>query len=236
VDFRDRTGTPRIAGSQWHYDKEGVFIPAVNERILSVDKAIILTDKVALHLRAQHRFTDAYGINRPSGTEWLITNDITTSHIPHVFETVVGTVQITTVNKRQWVIIQNPIEEGRPQYGKKKILRGEKNIFLQPGEKLLQTGSVYVLTADKAILLQAVKPFDERTALGTIHRKAGEKWLLTGPVEYWPPLEVSVLNENVSAIIQIGSTSIFQLETLLYMTFGVLLTLIIIWRLISALF
>jgi len=120
-DFVDRTGKLRIAGSQWHYSKEGVFVPSVNEKILSVDKPYILTDKVALHLRAKHRFTDAYGFNRPAGSEWLITNEITTSHIPHVFETVIGTVQIIMVNKREWVVIQNPVDlEGRPQYGKKK--------------------------------------------------------------------------------------------------------------------
>jgi len=236
VDFRDRTGTFRIAGSQWHYNKEGVFIPEVNERILSVDKAYILTDKVSLHLRAQHRFTDAYGNIRPAGTEWLITSDITTSHIPHVLETVVGTVPITTVNKREWVVIQNPVENGRPQYGKKKILRAENgNFFLQPGEKLVSTNSVQVLTADKALLLQAVKPFDEMTELGTIHRKAGEQWILPGPREYWPPLEVKV-KETLPAILQLGSTSIFRLDTILYGVFGILVTLYIFWKLISSLF
>jgi len=236
VDFRDRTGTFRIAGSQWHYHKEGVFIPQVNERILSVDKAYILTDKVALHLRAQHRFTDAYEIIRPAGTEWLITSDITTSHIPHVFETVVGTVPITTVNKREWVVIQNPVENGRLLFGKKKILRAEHgNFFLQPGEKLLSTNSVQVLTADKALLLQAIKPFDEKTELGTIHRKAGEQWVLPGPREYWPPLEVKV-KETLPAIFQIGSTSIFRLDTILYAGFGILVSLYIFWKLISSLF
>jgi len=235
MDFIDPTGNLRIAGSQWHYDKEGVYIPSINERILSVDKAYILTDKIALHLRAQHQFTDAYGIKRPAGTEWLITNDITTSHIPHVFETVVGTVQIKTVNRREWVVIQNPVENGSPQNGKKIIIRGEKNFFLQPGEVLLGTYSVHVLTADKALLLQAVKPFEENTAQGRITRKAGEVWILPGPAEYWPTLDVKVVS-TLPAILQIGTSSIFRMETILYYVFAVLAFLYIFWKITSALF
>jgi len=119
---------------------------------------------------------------------------------------------------------------------RKKILRAENgNFFLQPGEKLVSTNSVQVLTADKALLLQAVKPFDEMTELGTIHRKAGEQWILPGPREYWPPLEVKV-KETLPAILQLGSTSIFRLDTILYGVFGILVTLYIFWKLISSLF
>jgi major vault protein len=152
-----------------------------------------------------------------------------------VFETVVGTVQIKTVNRREWVVIQNPVENGSLQHGKKIIIRGEKNFFLQPGEVLLATNSVHVLTADKALLLQAVKPFEENTAQGRITRKAGEVWILPGPAEYWPTLDVKVVS-TLPAILQLGTSSIFRMETVLYCVFAVLAFLYIFLKLISALF
>jgi len=117
-----------------------------------------------------------------------------------------------------------------------KIIRSDRgNFFLQPGEKLISTNSVYVLTADKALLLQAVKPFEERTDLRTIYRKAGEQWILPGPREYWPPLEVTV-KQTIPAILQLGNTSLFRLDTILYAVFGILVTLYIFWKFISSLF
>jgi len=236
VDYKDRTGTLHTAGSEWHFSEEGVFLPSVYERVLAVDKPYILTDKLALHLKAQHRFTDAYGIVRPAGSEWLITNKITTSHIPHVFETVVGTVAVTTVPRNDYVIIQNHVENGKPQYGKKIIRRGEQNFFLQPGEKILQTKSVSVLTADRALLLQAVKPFKESTVLGTVHRKAGEIWMLEGPTAYWPPLEVKVLQQNIPPALQIGTFYIFRQENIIWGAIVFLLTAYILWKIISLFF
>jgi len=119
-NFTDRTGTPRLAGSEWHYTQEGFFLPSIHETILKIENPHILTDKTALHLRAEHHFTDCFGIERPAGSEWLVTNSMTATHIPHVNAKVMGIVNIISLGRRQSALIQNPVDEtGKPQYGKK---------------------------------------------------------------------------------------------------------------------
>ena len=44
--------------------------------------------------------------------------------------------KIITLTKRQYCIIKNPIEGGVPQFGKRKLVQGPANFFIQPGEVL----------------------------------------------------------------------------------------------------
>jgi len=57
----------------------------------------------------------------------------------------------------------------------------------------LAGNQVHVLTAEQALLVQAIKSFSENSTGRTMHRTAGEKWFIVGPKEYWPPLEVKVI-------------------------------------------
>jgi len=234
-NFTDRTDKQRLAGSEWHYSQEGFFLPDIREQILKVEQPTILTDKTALHLRAEHHFVDCFGIERLAGSEWLVTNKMTEAHIPHVFAKVVGTVNITTLGKREWMVIQNPVDEsGRPQYGKKLLLKGEKNFFLHPGELFEHSvpQQVYVLTADKALLVQSIKSFTDNSTGTVIARTAGEKWLIFGPKEYWPPLEVKVMR-TISAFIQLGSVNLFKPDSFALIVLAIFLALYILWCLVS---
>ncbi len=60
-------------------------------------------------------------------------------------------------------MIINPIgADGKPQLGKKKLVKGEKSFFLQPGEKL-ESGiqDVYVLGEDEGLILKCLEGFDD---------------------------------------------------------------------------
>ena len=67
--------------------------------------------------------TETPGKKRLNGEEWLITMNDTETHIPSVYEKVVGVVQVTTLNSRQYAVVLDPIgADGKPQLGKKKLV------------------------------------------------------------------------------------------------------------------
>jgi len=103
------------------------------------------------------------------------------------------------LNKRQYCIIVNPVgENGKPRLGTKIVVRGEKQFFLKPGEKL-EGGvkNVVILAPDEALWLKAnegiflsfpfysVYVFSEFVDENGSKRKPGHKWLVYGPKEYW---------------------------------------------------
>lgn len=49
--FTDRTGAARSAGEEYLWKEEGAFIPDVDEEVVSVVTATVLTDRLALALR-----------------------------------------------------------------------------------------------------------------------------------------------------------------------------------------
>uniref|UniRef100_A0A183TDH6 Major vault protein n=1 Tax=Schistocephalus solidus TaxID=70667 RepID=A0A183TDH6_SCHSO len=125
------------------------------------------------------------------GEEWLITHLDTESHIPSVNEEVVQVVSPIVLASNNYCIICDPVnEEGVPRIGKKLLVRGEKAFFLMPGEDL-DDGimDVYVLGQSDGIILRALESFQD----GNAARTAGEEWMLTGPLEYVPPIEVEVV-------------------------------------------
>lgn len=54
-----------------------------------------------------------------NGEEWLVTLADTETHILNVYEQLVGVVNVTTLNSRQYCVILDPVEGGKPQLGKK---------------------------------------------------------------------------------------------------------------------
>ncbi|XP_028519240.1 major vault protein [Exaiptasia diaphana] len=124
------------------------------------------------------------------------------SHIPDVYEEVQGVVDITTLNNRQYCVILDPIgKDGKPQLGQKKLVKGEKSFFLMPGEKL-ESGiqDVYVLGEDEGLILKAHEAFidqvegdeDDKGVL----RKPGDRWMIRGPSEYIPVVQVEVCDRR----------------------------------------
>ena len=78
----------------------------------------------------------------------------------------IGIVNITTLNNRQYCVILDPVDDkGVPQMGKKKLVKGEKSFFLQPGE-LLEKGiqNIFVLGEDEGLILKANEEFVDKVS------------------------------------------------------------------------
>lgn len=195
----DRDGNERVTGEEWIIKKVGAYLPGTFEEVVEIVDAYVLTEKKALHMRASRTFTDFMNVKRKNGEEWLIRMSDTESHIPDVHEEVLGIVNITTLNSRQYCVIVDPVsdEDGKNQLGKRKLIKGEASFFLQPGEKLEHgIQDVYVLGEDQGLILQAKEAhFDEANE---VQRKPGDKWMIRGPTEYVPPVEVNVFAKRTA--------------------------------------
>lgn len=172
---RDRGGVERVTGEEWLVRKVGAYLPGVHEEVIDIVDAFVLTDKKALHVRAARPFRDAGGVDRRTGEEWLITHSQREAHIPDVSEEVVGVVEVTTLGSRQYCVILDPVgRDGKPQLGQKRVVKGEKSFFLQPGE-YLENGiqDVFILSEQEGLVLRAVEAFTE--AQGQVERGEEEE-------------------------------------------------------------
>merc|ERR1712159_551371 len=185
----------RKAGEEYLIRRSGAYLPSVDEEVVDVVSASIITDKKALQLSAIKTFTDVYGVTRKAGEQWLVTIKESDSHIPDVYENVDGIVNITTLTNREYRVILDPYIDGVQKLGTKRIVKGEASFFLQPGEEL-ENGieKVHVLSEDEALLLQAKESFKDLAVKED--RKAGDKWMIHGPIEYIPEISVNVLEKR----------------------------------------
>ncbi|XP_078680381.1 major vault protein-like isoform X7 [Branchiostoma floridae x Branchiostoma belcheri] len=196
-ETEDRDGNHRVTGEEWVVKKVGAYLPGAYEEVVDVVNAYVLTEKKALHMRALRTFKDFKNQTRKSGEEWLITMEDTETHIPDVYEEVVGVINITTLSNREYAVIVDPVgEDGKPQLGQRKLVKGEKSFFLQPGETL-EDGiqPMYILEEDEGLILKANEAFKDKDAQkdGGVERKPGDRWMIRGPKEYVPPVEVTVV-------------------------------------------
>lgn len=192
--YTDHRGVLREAGETWVIREEGAYLPHVDENVLQSMSPIELKPTKAVHLKALASYTDAYSNERKAGEEWLITFDISETHMLHVAEAKIKDVHVTTLSKNQYCVIMDPMgPDGKTQYGTRKLQVGEQTFFLQPGERLekgIQTS--YVLSADEGLLLKANEEFIDTSSKEPVKRFAGQWWMVKGPTEYVPPVEVSV--------------------------------------------
>jgi len=124
----------------------------------------------------------------------LITLADSATHIPDVYEEVVGEVQITTLSNRQYAVLLDPIgADGKPQLGTKELRKGPVSFFLRPGERL-ESGiqSIQVLGAEEALLLRAREGLKD----GEVTRSPGDRWMIYGPADYVPPVEVEIVEKR----------------------------------------
>lgn len=194
----DRQGNRRRSGEEWLVREEGAYLPGVDEDIVGIINAFVLTERRALHLRAKRTFLDILGRQRKAGDEWLVSLEDAEIHIPDVYEEVVGEVAITTLGDREWCIVVNPVDDlGKPQLGLREVRFGRTSFFLHPGE-LLENGiqKVYVLGEQEALLLRAREAFNEGSEDNIIQHHPGDLWMITGPRDYIPPVEVEVLERR----------------------------------------
>ncbi|XP_059548303.1 major vault protein [Myotis daubentonii] len=197
-ECRDRDGKERVTGEEWLVRSVGAYLPAVFEEVLDLVDAVILTEKTALHLRALQNFRDSRGVARRTGEEWLVTVQDTEAHVPDVYEEVLGVVPITTLGPRNYCVILDPVgPDGKNQLGQKLVVKGEKSFFLQPGERLERgIQDVYVLSEQQGLLLRALQPLEEGEGEEKVSHKAGDHWLIRGPLEYVPSAMVEVVEER----------------------------------------
>ncbi|NP_001280134.1 major vault protein isoform 3 [Homo sapiens] len=194
----DRDGKERVTGEEWLVTTVGAYLPAVFEEVLDLVDAVILTEKTALHLRARRNFRDFRGVSRRTGEEWLVTVQDTEAHVPDVHEEVLGVVPITTLGPHNYCVILDPVgPDGKNQLGQKRVVKGEKSFFLQPGEQLEQgIQDVYVLSEQQGLLLRALQPLEEGEDEEKVSHQAGDHWLIRGPLEYVPSAKVEVVEER----------------------------------------
>eukprot|EP01124_Arcella_intermedia_P015065 TRINITY_DN215_c0_g2_i2.p1 TRINITY_DN215_c0_g2~~TRINITY_DN215_c0_g2_i2.p1 ORF type:complete len:831 (+),score=115.35 TRINITY_DN215_c0_g2_i2:63-2555(+) len=194
-EFVDATKTKRQTGEEWIIREEGAYIPNVNEEIVKTESAVILNDKKALQLRASRTFTDQYNVERKAGEEWLVTLAQSEKHIPDVYEIVVGEVGVTTLNSRQYAVILDPVdvETKKQNLGTRVLVKGPHSFFLQPGERL-EAGiqDVQVLDSEEALLLRAREGFRD----DDVQRAPGDRWMIYGPADYVPPVEVEIIERR----------------------------------------
>jgi major vault protein len=195
----DREGKARVTGEEWLMKSTGAYLPGVYEEIVDLVDSYVLTEKNALHLRANESYVDDFGKAHKAGEEWLITQKDTEAYIPDVHETVVAIVDITTLTNRQYAVILDPVDEqGTPQLGAKKLVRGPSTFFLQPGE-CLEAGvqNIHVLGEDEGLILRAMQSFtDTSDPDDAVVRLPGDRWMIRGPTEYVPPVEVEVVQKR----------------------------------------
>ncbi|WP_424095518.1 hypothetical protein [Moorena producens] len=194
----DRQRNRRRAGEEWLVREEGAYLPGVDEEVIGIINAYILTEQKALHLKAKRTFTDIFGRQRKAGDEWLVTFEDAEIHIPDVYEDVVGEVTITTLSDHEWCIVLDPIDEsGKPQLGMREVRQGRTSFFLHPGESL-ENGiqNIYVLSELEALLLRAKEAFNEGEGDQVITHQPGDLWMIAGPQDYIPPVEVEVVEKR----------------------------------------
>lgn len=192
----DREDKARVTGEEWLVKKTGAYLPGAYEEVIDIVNAYVLTEKKALHMRSLKTFKDDFGVVRKNGEEWLIKMSDTETHIPNVYEEVIGVVNITTLTNRQYCVILDPVDEkGNPQFGRRKLVKGEKSFFLMPGEQLEKgIQNIYVLGENEGLILRAIDGFIDSGK----DRKPGDRWMIRGPVEYVPPVEVEVVTKRTA--------------------------------------
>jgi len=195
-----------------------------------------LTDKKAIYVEALTNFTDSRGNDRRAGDVWIVTKDDCEVYISDVGSKIINNnVEITTLNNRQYCIIGNPVENGKPQYGKRRLIKQEGSFFLKPNEILEGKIECNVLTAEKALSVRANTTFLDKET--NKKRLAGENWLEYGPKEYWPPLEVTV-DRTRDAFFKLEGLNIywFRYDILFMYLFAVLIGLFYLLRFVRGLF
>jgi major vault protein len=193
----DKDGKERKAGEEWLIKTPGAYLCEVDEEVVDTLNAYVLTEKKALHLRATQTFEDSFKKLRKAGEEWLVSLKDTETHIPDVYEEVVREVPIYTLNNRQYCVVVDPWKDGKQQLGQKEVRKGEVSFFLQPGESLEANTiqNVFVLGEEEALLLRAKESFvDEKKE----KRLAGDRWMIYGPCDYVPSIEVEIVERRKS--------------------------------------
>ena len=198
----DASGVKRIPGERWLMRKQGQYLIKEEEELVKTVKGVILTEQKALHLKATASYTDVYNIKRNAGDEWLVKSDMASTHILDVYEEKVQDVPLTLLTSRDYCFVRNPIDPktGECRWGEYEQRKGPLRFFLQPGEAASRERGnfvqrIMVLGEDEAIFVKALDKFTDEKG---VERKACEEWMVHGPCDYIPPLEIEVIEDRKS--------------------------------------
>lgn len=153
----DYHGVARKAGEEWLVREAGAYVQDVDEELVEMVSAYVLTEKNGLHVSATRTFTDINGRVRKAGERWLVTLKDCETFLPDVYETVLQEVQAITLSSLQYCVVVDPVDPntGKQHMGRRELRKGELTFFLKPGERL-ESGvqQVFVLGLDEALLLR----------------------------------------------------------------------------------
>lgn len=198
----DREGVSRAAGEEWLVRSVGAYMPGIDEQVVGLLHAYVLTESEALHLRATRTFVDEFETPRRAGEEWLVRHDESEAYIPAVYEEVVGLTQLITLTRREYCVVRDPVdEEGKPQLGRRELRKGPDSFFLEPGESLETGGiqSVHVLAEDEALLLRALEAYDDVDKSGVATKRSpGDRWMVHGPRDFIPAVEIEIVEKRTA--------------------------------------
>ena len=184
IDCRDWKDQARRAGEHWLIREPGAYMLPVAEEDVELCTAYVLTSTDALLVRANVSFTTVDGKRRVAGDKYLVTVADATTFIPDVHETVVAQQPLISLSRRQYCIVQNPVDPatGAPRLGLTEVRRGEAQFFLQPDEALVGGGvyDVIVLSAGEMLTVRCMLPFCIRND----HSPPGGQ--LEPRIRYWP--------------------------------------------------
>eukprot|EP01133_Synstelium_polycarpum_P020471 gene20471-24564_t len=196
---QDRKGVDRQPGEEWLVRDSGAYLPGVYEEIIGFVPALVLTDRVAYQLLAIRSFKDSFGKARRAGEEWIITLKDCDTYIPGVDEKVLRDIKAITLTNRQYCIVDSPVDPATSKnlLGHRELRQGDRTFFLLPGESLVNgIQSVNVLSEDEALLLSAKELFVEKIGKETVTRKPGDYWMIYGPCDYIPPIQVDIVERR----------------------------------------
>lgn len=224
-DCVDRAGVARKTGEKWLVTSLGAYIVGVDEEIVLRVSAQILIPQIAMHLRATQTFTDAYGVERRVGDEWLVTREQSATHLLNVYETLVQLVALTVLSPTQYAVVSNPYDDqNKPQAGRQINVIGPATLFARPGEKVEGPLDMRVLGGSQALWVTALESFEDEG----VKRKAGDRWMVFGPRAYVPPTQVTIVS-NVKAVIAIPALNLYVFPTARFYTVLLALLTYIIW-------
>lgn len=200
-----KTGEAKSAGEEWLVKKVGSYLPGVYEEVVEVVPAYILKPDQGLHLKAIHNCTDALNKPRKAGDTWLVTGEQINSYIPEIGEEVVKAVRKTVLQKGQYCVVSNPVDDkGCCQLGKEKLWKGVASFFLHPGESIKRgIQEQFVLGLDESLVMQAQCDFvDKSYEAKGVQRRSGDRWMIKGPCCYIPPIELEIIDQGDGQIVR----------------------------------
>jgi major vault protein len=96
----------------------------------------------------------------------------------------------------EYVTVLNPFEDGTNVYGKRKIITGKTSYKPLPGEKYSKKKHTIVLKNNQGMYIKAVRDFIDNE----IERKAGDEWLVKGPLYYLPTDDVEITERKIDEV------------------------------------